>query len=112
MDERLPVITVSAEISQVPTNRAGAGTVLLRVHRTVEHASQGRSIPAFDKSQGGSAGEREIQVVLADQVRSNVLMFAVLKSGQRDGSINVVKCRGSGGNGRDPPSHAGAFRHE
>src|SRR5215210_7498498 len=73
-----------------------------KIGTTIKSARQRTAIKIFHDSQCGTAGEGKIKIEPRNKAWGDIVDFAILQSGEGDGSIDVVESRNPGGASGEP----------
>src|SRR5579885_3215061 len=73
VERGLAVVAIGPEITEIPTLLDRLGIVEPGINRTVESARHRRAEAGFDAPQSGTAGEREIEMITADEGGRNII---------------------------------------
>src|SRR5215213_1683605 len=96
LEQRLPVFAISAQVSDRPPRRPSRGGMHGKIGTTIKRARQRTAIEILHDSQRGTSGEGKIKIEARNQTRRDIINLAIVESGERDGSIDVVESRNAG----------------
>src|SRR4051812_5149258 len=112
LEQRLPVLAVSAEITERPLRRHIGRLVKLDIGSAIERTCARTAVDALYQLQGRAAGKGKIQLETWNQRRADVFGAVARELAERDRRVDVIKDGDAARGARNPVAQSDAVGNE